>query len=58
MPFIIGMKNIEAVKVALAKQKIRLLAEEVGGSNGRKITFNTATGVALVKRFNGEMTKL
>jgi len=52
------MKNIEAVKVALAKQKIRLLAEEVGGSNGRKITFNTATGVALVKRFNGEMTKL
>ncbi len=54
----IGLKNIEAVKVALAKNKIRLVAEEVGGSNGRRITFNINTGVATVKRFNGAVTKL
>jgi chemotaxis protein CheD len=54
----IGNKNITAVKAALEKNKIRLLAEDVGGSCGRRITFNVATGVAMVKRFNGEVTKL
>ena len=54
----IGVKNIEAVKVALAKHKIRLIGEEVGGSSGRRITFNIASGVATVKRFNGAVTKL
>jgi chemotaxis protein CheD len=54
----IGSKNVDAVKAALEKQNIRLLAEDVGGSSGRRITFNIATGVAIVKRFNGAMTKL
>ena len=54
----IGSKNIEAVKIALAKHKIRLIAEDVGGSSGRRITFNIASGVATVKRFNGVVTKL
>jgi len=54
----IGAKNIEAVKVALAKHKIRLTGEDVGGSSGRRITFNIASGVTTVKRFNGVVTKI
>jgi len=54
----IGAKNIEATKVVLKKHNIRLVAEEVGGQNGRRITFNIATGVATVKRFNGAVTKI
>jgi chemotaxis protein CheD len=54
----IGMKNIEAVKTALAEHKIRLIAENVGDTHGRRVTFDTTTGSATVKRFNGEVTKL
>ncbi|NLE04779.1 MAG: chemotaxis protein CheD [Crenarchaeota archaeon] len=54
----IGAKNIEATKVALQKHKVRLVSEDVGGENGRRITFNIATGVALVKRFNGAVAKI
>jgi chemotaxis protein CheD len=53
-----GIKSTEAVKVALAKHNIRLIAEDVGGSSGRRITFNIASGSATVKRFNGAVTKL
>jgi chemotaxis protein CheD len=54
----IGAKNIQAVKATLADHKIRLVAEDVGGSHGRKVTFDIATGVTTVRRFNGEFTKL
>lgn len=54
----IGEKNIAAVKAALAEHKIRLLAEDVGGSHGRRINFDIATGIATVKRFNGAVIKL
>ncbi len=54
----IGIKNIDAVKAALADHKIRLIAEDVGGSHGRRITFDVGTGIATVKRFNGAVTKL
>jgi chemotaxis protein CheD len=54
----IGLKNIDAVKAALASHRIRLAAEDVGGSSGRRITFNIRTGVATVRRFNGAVTKL
>jgi chemotaxis protein CheD len=50
----IGAKNIDAVKDALNQHGIKLLAEDVGGQNGRRITFNLVTGVATVRRFNGE----
>ncbi len=50
----IGAKNIDAVKNALNQQNIRLLGEDVGGNGGRRITFNLGTGVAKVRRFNGE----
>lgn len=51
----IGEKNVEAVKTALAAQKIKLLAEDVGGTSGRRISFNVKTGVATIRRFQGEI---
>jgi chemotaxis protein CheD len=54
----IGEKNIEAVKSALAANKVRLLGEDVGGSSGRRISFNVITGVATVRRFQGEIKTL
>lgn len=50
----IGAKNIDAVKNALNQHKISLLGEDVGGNGGRRITFNLGTGIATVRRFNGE----
>jgi len=54
----IGEKNIQAVKASLAEHRVRLLAEDVGGTHGRRITFNITTGTATVRQFNGETTKL
>jgi chemotaxis protein CheD len=54
----IGEKNIQAVKAALAEHKVRLIAEDVGGSHGRRITFNLTTGTATVRKYDGETTKL
>ena len=54
----IGTKNVDAVKVNLARNRIRLIAEDVGGSCGRRINFNILTGIVTVKRFNGEVTKI
>ncbi len=54
----IGLKNIEGVKAALAEHKIRLIAEDVGDAHGRRVTFDVTTGIATVKRFNGDETKL
>ncbi len=54
----IGLKNIDAVKAALAQHKIKLVAEDVGGISGRRINFNLVTGVATVKQINGLVTKL
>jgi chemotaxis protein CheD len=54
----IGEKNIQAVKAALTAHKIRLLAEDVGGTHGRRITFDITTGTTTIKRYNGEIKKL
>lgn len=54
----IGAKNVKAVKIALAEHKIRLAGEDVGGLHGRRITFNVASGIAIVRRHNGEIKKL
>jgi chemotaxis protein CheD len=54
----IGAKNIDAVKATLTQHGIKLLAEDVGGQNGRRITFNLGTGVATVRRFNGETKEI
>ena len=54
----IGVKNVDAVKMALNANKIRLVAEDVGGSYGRRITFNIENGVVTIRLSNGEIKKL
>jgi chemotaxis protein CheD len=54
----IGAKNVDAVKVALNANKIRLVAEDVGGSYGRRIAFNIGNGVVTIRLSNGEIKKL
>ncbi len=54
----IGVKNVEAVKAALNANKIRLVAEDVGGSYGRRITFKIKNGAAIIRFSNGEIKKL
>ena len=54
----IGQKNIKAVRETLALHKINLVAEDVGGSHGRRINFNLASGVITVRLHNGETKKL
>ncbi len=54
----IGAKNVRAVRDALTKHRIRLIGEDVGGSHGRRITFNIASGETMVRLHNGETRKL
>ena len=54
----IGGKNVRAVKLALEKHRIRLTGEDVGGTYGRRVTFNVASGQAVVRHYNGEVKKL
>lgn len=45
----IGEKNAEVVKNALKAERIRLVAEDVGGNSGRTVTLDTCTGDLSVK---------
>jgi chemotaxis protein CheD len=54
----IGTKNIKATKAALDECNIRLLSEDVGGFNGRRITFNPTSGTVSVRHFNGDVRTL
>jgi len=54
----IGTKNINAVKTALKANRIRLVAEDVGGSYGRRITFNLGSGVVDIRLSTGEVKHL
>lgn len=49
----IGRKNVDAVKESLKANNIPLLAEDVGGNHGRKVSFNTATGTMVVRSLKG-----
>ncbi|OQX86585.1 chemotaxis protein CheD [candidate division KSB1 bacterium 4484_87] len=46
----IGLKNIALAKEYLESKKIPIVASDVGGIFGRRIKFNTSTGVVLVKK--------
>lgn len=50
--FDIGKKNHETAHDLLHKHKIKVVAENIGGTNGRKILFNTGTGEVLMKYIN------
>ena len=54
----IGTKNVQAVRNALTQHKIRLVGEDVGGSHGRRVTFNVASGITIVRLHNGEIKKI
>lgn len=47
--FKIGERNIEIAVKTLKEYKIRITGQSVGGKQGRKIRFNTETGVVLMK---------
>jgi chemotaxis protein CheD len=48
-PLQIGDANVQAIHRILATLGLRLQAEEVGGTKGRRITFDCATGELLVQ---------
>jgi chemotaxis protein CheD len=54
----IGAKNIEAVKVSLSSHNIPLKGEDVGGIQGRKVTFNTMTGTVYIRLLDGVVKKI
>jgi chemotaxis protein CheD len=46
----IGLKNIMVARKILAREKINIVSEDVGGEKGRKIVFNTDTSeIAVIK---------
>lgn len=45
----LGMRNVEAARARLARERIPIVAEDVGGSRGRKLVFVTSDGTALIK---------
>lgn len=50
----IGRRNITAVKEELQKRRIPLVAEDLGGSSGRTISFDTTDGSVQVRKVRGE----
>ncbi|MBI5664673.1 MAG: hypothetical protein HZC49_06265 [Nitrospirae bacterium] len=46
----IGKQNIETVLKIIKTERLSLVASDVGGTDGRKIIFNTNTGEVLLKR--------
>ncbi|WJY28715.1 chemotaxis protein CheD [Sporosarcina trichiuri] len=48
----IGPRNVEAVKNELNRLSIPLIAEDTGGSSGRTIEFDPASGVLSVRTVN------
>ena len=47
---LVGQLNISAVIRLLEKEGLRVLAQDVAGTQGRKIFFDTRTGDVLLKR--------
>jgi len=53
----VGAKNIEQAFRLLDEQGIRVIGQDVGGETGRKIIFNTESGVVLLRRVGTNLTK-
>ncbi|KUK13932.1 MAG: putative chemoreceptor glutamine deamidase CheD [bacterium 42_11] len=45
----IGKRNVEAVKLVLAEEKIPLVAEDTGGNFGRSVELHTDTGKFVIR---------
>jgi len=52
----IGLKNADAVKCSLEEGRIKVVGEDVGGSQGRTVDLDTSTGRLHIKTIHG-MTK-
>lgn len=50
----IGQRNIESVHMALKREGIRLLNEDVGGTVARTVLFQTATGQGTIRSYGRE----
>ena len=48
-PLQIGRDNADAVRELLAKHGVTIIAEHLGGSKGRRLTFDCSTGDVLVE---------
>ncbi len=53
-PMDIGGRNIGAVRAALSRLGVDIVAEDVGGSIGRTVHLNVATGSVFVKSVRGD----
>lgn len=54
--FRIGERNIETAENILKENKIKITGRSVGGKKGRKIRYNTHTGVVLMKYIEKQNT--
>jgi chemotaxis protein CheD len=48
----VGQKNIQVARATLLEKGIPIVKQNVGGHRGRKIIFDTHTGVVALKRLN------
>lgn len=55
---IIGDRNVEAVKAALAKADIRIVGEQTGGNQGRTVRLDPRSGRVRVRTVRGAETEL
>jgi chemotaxis protein CheD len=47
----IGKRNSDSVKMTLLRQRIRMLASDVGGTAARTVELDTSTGIAKVRTY-------
>ena len=55
-PFMnIGERNVQLAEDMLRQENIPIVSADTGGRTGRKIIFNTETGIVLVKKLAGQI---
>ncbi len=47
----IGQRNIECVRLTLKRENIKVLAEDLGGSVARTLSFDAATGMGVIRSY-------
>jgi chemotaxis protein CheD len=48
----IGQRNVDVAKEVLAQNNIKIIAENIGGSVGRKLRFDSGNGQVMMKFLN------
>ena len=57
-PLQVGENNVTAVEAALAKAKLKIAARHVGGTKGRRVTFDCQTGIYRIEVVGAEVVTL